>query len=55
MAVSQMNTCMNNSGVLITANLVHAEEVSYTESGNISTDLGRMLNSNDGHMDNIHD
>lgn len=50
-----MNTGMINSGVLITGNLVHAEEVSYTETGDIGIDLDRMLDSDDGYMDNIHD
>ena len=38
---------MTNSGVLITANLVHTQEISYSESGDIATDLGNILNSSE--------
>ena len=34
--------------------LVHAAEMAYTESGNISTDLSRLRNTTDGFMDKVH-
>jgi len=44
----------DNSQTAITKQLVHSEEVSYTESGSSSTDLSRLQNTSDGYMDNIH-
>ncbi len=35
-------------------NLVHAQEVSYTESGNTGTDLSRLRSASDGLIDEIH-
>ena len=54
-AVTNMTTSMNNSGINnVTFRLVHAEKVSYTESGNFSTDLTRLAGTSDGYMDNVH-
>ncbi len=38
----------------ITFNLVYSDMVTYTESGDSGTDLSRLRNSGDGHMDIIH-
>ncbi|MBO6795504.1 MAG: zinc-dependent metalloprotease [Balneolaceae bacterium] len=53
-AVGLSNFSFSNSNVNATLNVVHTVEVSYTESGNISTDLTRLRLANDSYMDNIH-
>jgi hypothetical protein len=46
---------MANSGINnVTFRLVHTTKVSYTETGNVATDLSRLSGSNDGYMDNVH-
>ncbi len=52
MAIAQ--TALDNSGTGITMPLVHRAEVNYTESGNGLTDLDRLTETNDGHMDIVH-
>jgi hypothetical protein len=54
LAVDETNTSYANSGITPRLRLVHVEEVVYTETGNLSTDLNRLLNSSDGFMDNVH-
>jgi peptidyl-Asp metalloendopeptidase len=54
LAVSETNTSYSNSGITQRIRLVHKAEVSYTETGNISTDLGRLRSTTDGYMDNVH-
>ena len=54
LAVSETNTSYTNSGVSTQLNLVHKTEVSYTETGNFSTDLGRLKSKTDGYIDNVH-
>ncbi|MBB4807420.1 hypothetical protein HNP38_002726 [Chryseobacterium defluvii] len=54
-AITNFNTALTNSGVSnVTINLVYSGEITYTESGNISTDLTRFRTNNDTFMDNIH-
>ena len=54
-AVTNMNTSMTNSGINnVTFRLVHTTKVTYTESGNFSTDLSRLAGTSDGYMDNVH-
>jgi hypothetical protein len=53
-AIAMANQVYVNSQVDILLNLVHAVEVNYTESGSLSTDLGRLRSVNDGFMDEIH-
>ncbi|ASK30637.1 hypothetical protein CEY12_11165 [Chryseobacterium sp. T16E-39] len=54
-AITNFNTALTNSGVSnVTINLVYSGEISYTESGSLSTDLPRLRNNNDGFMDNVH-
>lgn len=54
-AVTNMNISMTNSGINnVTFRLVHTEKVTYTESGNFSTDLSRLAGTSDGYMDNVH-
>lgn len=51
-AITNFNNALQNAGVSnVTINLVHAGEISYEESGNISTDLTRLRTPGDGFMD----
>lgn len=54
LAVTETNQSYANSGVNQRIQLVHTEEVNYTETGNMSTDLGRLKGIGDGFMDNAH-
>jgi hypothetical protein len=54
-AITNFNTALLNSGVTnTTINLVFSGEITYTESGNISTDLTRFRTNGDSYMDDIH-
>jgi hypothetical protein len=44
----------DNSQTYITMRLVHAPEVTYTETTNANTDLTRLTSTNDGVMDDVH-
>jgi hypothetical protein len=50
-AVADANLANANSGVNTRLFLVSMQEVDYTESGNSSTDLGRLRTHGDGYMD----
>jgi peptidyl-Asp metalloendopeptidase len=54
LAVAETNQGYTNSGVLIDVVLAHKGSISYTESGNFSTDLARYRSTSDGYMDSIH-
>jgi peptidyl-Asp metalloendopeptidase len=54
LAVAETNQGYVNSGVAINLVLAHKSQVSYTESGNFSTDLSRYRGTSDGYMDSIH-
>lgn len=53
-AIAETNQAYLNSGVNIQMELAASVRVSYTESGNYSTDLTRFMNTADGYMDEIH-
>lgn len=53
-AVEQANQSYINSDVKQRLRLVHVAEVSYTESGNSSIDLGRLQKKGDGFIDDVH-
>ena len=53
MFVSYTNDALGRSGAFISLNLVGAEKVDYLENGD--TDIERLANPDDGHMDGIHD
>ena len=53
-AVAEANQAYANSGMKLRLNLVHSTHTSYTESGNMTTDLSRLRTANDGYMDEIH-
>lgn len=53
LAVEETNQSYINSGITQRLRLAHFEEVSYTESGDINTDVTRLQNPSDGYMDNV--
>jgi hypothetical protein len=53
LAVTEANQSYINSNMNQRVNLVHMEEVSYTQA-DFSTDLGRLQNPSDGYVDNVH-
>ena len=53
-AVADVNLCFRNSQVNLTARMVHVEEVSYTPTGLLSTDLDRLIDKNDTFLDSVH-
>ncbi len=53
-AVAETNDSYSNSNVPITLQLAHMMEVIGAETGNSSTDLGRIRSTSDGYWDEIH-
>lgn len=53
-AISQTNTTYANSGITPRLRLVRSAQVTYTETGDVSTDLGRLRSTTDGFMDDVH-
>ncbi len=53
-AVDVTNLAYTRSGVAARYRLVWRGEVAYAESGNSSTDLGRLQDTNDGFIDGLH-
>jgi len=54
LSVFETNYAYANSDMLQRVNLVGTREVSYAQSGNQSTDLGRLRDTGDGFMDEVH-
>lgn len=54
LAVTETNGSYANAGVTTRLRLVHMEKVTYTETGNLSTDLSRLTGTSDGYMDVVH-
>lgn len=54
LAVTETNTSYAHAGVTTRLRLVHMEQVTYTETGNIGTDLNRLAGTSDGYMDVVH-
>ncbi len=54
LAVTETNTAYSNSQVAQRLNLIHAAEVTYTETGDSGTDLNRLRDTSDGYMDDVH-
>lgn len=48
------NLSYQNSNVNLNMHLVHFRRVTYTETGNENTDLDRLTETADGHLDDIH-
>ncbi len=53
-ALNETNTSYANAGVTVRLRLVKVVEYSYTETGNLSTDLTRFRTNGDGYFDSIH-
>ena len=53
-AMERANEAHGNSDTRVVLNLVHSEQVTYTESGSVSTDLTRLRQTSDGFMDGVH-
>jgi hypothetical protein len=53
-ALNETNTSYANAGVSPRLRLVHVEEYSYAETGNLNTDLTRFRTNGDGYFDSIH-
>lgn len=54
LAISELNMTFALSGIRHRARLVYSSEVNYTESGDLNTDLDRIKEYGDGHMDVVH-
>ena len=54
LAIDETNQTYINSGVTQRVRLVHAAQVSYTETGNGDVDLDRLQNPSDGYLDEVH-
>ncbi len=53
-SIQSSNTTFSNSDAGVTFNLVHYQQISYSESGSVQTDHTRLVGTSDGYMDNIH-
>ena len=53
-AIAESNQAYTNSGINTRLNLVGSVRTNYTESGSMSTDLGRLRSPGDGYMDELH-
>ncbi len=54
-AVDNLNIAMTNSGLTTQFRLVHAQELIYTESGDMFAQLGDLREPDDGIMDEVHE
>jgi hypothetical protein len=54
LAVEETNQAFANSLIEAQLRLVHMGEVPYVESGDMSTDLWRLRETGDGHIDEVH-
>ncbi len=52
--LNETNTSYANAGITTRLRLVHVEEYSYVETGNLGTDLNRITNTTDAHFTTIH-
>ncbi len=53
--MAELNTAMVNSQIATSFVLVDTQEVIYTESGSLGTDLTRLREPGDGSLDEVHD
>jgi hypothetical protein len=54
LALTETNQSYANAGITPRLRLVHIQQVTYAETGNISTDVARLAGTADGFMDNVH-
>ena len=55
LGISETNESYSVTGIDLAVRLAHTEEVAYTESGSLSTDLSRLRGTTDGFIDEVHD
>ncbi|MTW21451.1 M12 family metallo-peptidase [Allochromatium palmeri] len=53
-AVARANQAYLNSQIDMYLNLVHMEEIAYTETGDMVTAWNRVMGTSDGYMDDVH-
>ena len=53
--VAYANDAFERSGAFVALNLVGAEKVDYVSEGAIFTDIARLSDPDDGHMDGVHE
>jgi hypothetical protein len=53
LAIDDTNQSYANSGIGQKVRLVHAEQTTYAESGDLETDVNRLQNGGDGYMDGV--
>ena len=53
--IAYTNDAFERSGAFVSLNLVGAEKIDYLETGSTSTDINRLADPDDGHMDSVHD
>ena len=51
---SEIRIYFRNSQLNLIARVVHMEEISYTPTGLLSTDLDRLIDKSDGYLDSVH-
>ena len=54
LAILESNQSYANSGIAPHLRLVHVQQVTYAETGNLTTDVHRLAGTTDGFMDNVH-
>ena len=54
LAIDDTNASYSHSNIVPRVNLVYTVETTYTDSGNLLTDVNRLQNTSDGYMDNLH-
>jgi hypothetical protein len=54
LGVDSANQAYSNSQIAMQLRLVHMAEMTYTEPGNMNTDLTRLQNTTDGILDQVH-
>jgi hypothetical protein len=54
LAMTETNASYANAAINPRLRLVHAEEIAYAETGNIVTDVNRLVHTSDGHLDAAH-
>lgn len=54
LAVTETNQSYANDGIIPRLRLVHVQEYAYTETGNLGTDLARLVSSTDAYFTTVH-
>ena len=54
LAIAETNLSLENCDAGLRVRLVHSAETNYNESGSMNTDLSRLRDTNDNHMDEAH-